>query len=258
MRRFGLIGNPISHSRSPQLFAAAYPGGEMSYELIRSDSFEGAMARFRKDFDAVNVTSPYKELSFGVSDGADSLALRIEAANLLVRREDGIMAYNTDYAAISGILFGISESRGVAPSSINVLVVGCGGAGKAAALSAMDLGMGVTLANRTRKKAEAFCRINGGMTPADLTELPQAAAGCDVIVYALPLRLEGLGSLPLEGRIVVEAEYGNPCLKDLCRNRGAKYVPGEEWLIGQAIAGFQIMTGKLPDEKAMRALLQYQ
>ena len=256
MRKFGLIGNPISHSKSPQLFAAAYPDEGMSYELIQSDSFDEAVARFKEDFDAVNVTSPYKEMAFRISENADSVASRIGAANLLVRCNDGIMAYNTDYVAISGILGRTLKRIGSEPSSVSVLVIGCGGAGKSAALAAMDLGMKVTLANRTRAKAEKFCIVNTDVTPAGLSDLPEIAAKSDVIVYALPARLEGLDALPLEGRTIVEAEYGNPCLKDLCGKCGAEYVPGEEWLMGQAVAGFQTMTGKFPDEKAMMALLQ--
>ena len=59
--RFGLIGHPINHSQSPALFAAAYPGGEHSYELIEEPDFDKAYARFLEGYDAVNVTTPFKE-----------------------------------------------------------------------------------------------------------------------------------------------------------------------------------------------------
>ena len=73
--KYGLIGYPIAHSLSPALFRAAYPDRpEMTYDLIEESDFERAYARFLKDYEAVNVTTPYKDEAFRKVNVADTIA----------------------------------------------------------------------------------------------------------------------------------------------------------------------------------------
>ena len=82
--KYGLIGAPIAHSKSPALFQAAYHGrSDLSYDLIETDDFEQAYARFLAGYEAVNVTAPFKDKAFRKVDVADTIARELFAVNIL-------------------------------------------------------------------------------------------------------------------------------------------------------------------------------
>ena len=85
MARFGLIGNPIAHSKSPALFKAAY-SGEDSYELIEAESLEASMDKFlNSDFKGINVTSPYKDVVMQYVSCPDRVSALLGSANVLLK-----------------------------------------------------------------------------------------------------------------------------------------------------------------------------
>lgn len=248
--KYGLIGYPIAHSQSPALFRAAYAAyPELTYDLIEEDDFERAYARFLANYDAVNVTAPFKGEAFRKINVADTIARELYAVNILKKKDGKIYGYNSDFWALQKMLAPYVKKE----SRAKVLVVGCGGAAKAAALAALKLRMSVTVANRDFRKAREFCFTGGGMIPLRLEQAKDHAAGMDIIVYALPVRTPLVDELPLEGKVVVEANYKDPCLKELCEAAGATYISGMDWLKEQAIAGYRLMTGIEPDEASVRA-----
>ncbi len=243
MKKFGLIGKPIAHSLSPALFKAGY-NGAYPYELIETDDFASAYRRFLDEYDGINVTAPYKEDAFARADIISPECRRIGATNLLLKTPEGIKAYNTDYY---GILLSILESvagygaKGndagsgtrsaqlpprptpeqaqtlLAGRARTALVVGCGGAGKAAAFAAVDLGLEVTLMNRTASKAETLADIINAELPAvpttkdgsghvssaaqdrktrckvkSIDNFAEAFLAADIIIYTLPEAVDDL------------------------------------------------------------------
>ena len=216
MDRFGLIGYPIAHSRSPQLFAAAY-GGRYPYDLIETPDFEQAWARFLADYKAINVTAPFKTDAFGRVDWRSPACVRIGATNLVVKTPEGLKAYNSDYLGVKALL----EPLG----AVSAAIIGYGGAGKAALAAAEDLG----LDTRLYRHAE----ITSGVR-------------ADVIVYTLPRFVEGADRLDCAH--LLEANYRDPCL-----SAHPGYIPGSAWLLAQAVAGYALMTGEQPDLEALRA-----
>ena len=196
MSKFGLIGDPIATSKSPLLFEAAYKeqeqpdGSSYKYDLIEGSDFEESFRRFVNEYSAVNVTAPFKELAYekveelaeqgkGVISGP---VARIGATNLLVKTAEGIAAHNSDF---TGVVTAIAEAYypGIVEEFIHeygerffiklhqfflmslgrrfyqqpqALIVGCGGAGRAAAVAAAELGFGTVLMNRTIEKAQAI------------------------------------------------------------------------------------------------------
>lgn len=259
-RKFGLIGYPIQHSQSPALFEQAY-GGRYPYELIEDESFDVCWKKFLSEYEAVNVTAPYKELAFEKSDCSTEDCDVLGACNVLVKRyfpvsaqcriveedeefepyREKIVAYNTDWMAVRDILQK-EKPRG------SVLVVGAGGAGKAAAYAAVKLGYEVFLANRTFKTAEDFAqrlskKVEGARVhPIGLDEMDGAMEYCGSVIWCTPKRVDmpvlGVGSPEV---LVVEANYRDPVLSDAPR-----YVDGMQWLRAQARACFPILTGEKP------------
>ena len=149
MKRFGLIGNPVAGSLSPRLFEAAYEG-RYSYDLIEGAVFDVSWQRFLDEYDGINITAPFKQDAFRAVDVLSDSARLCGAVNLAIKNPDGIKGYNTD---VDGVMLAVQET-GLTVS--DALVVGCGGAGRAAAVAALRLGCHVTLANRTAARAASL------------------------------------------------------------------------------------------------------
>lgn len=288
--RFGLIGHPIEHSLSPALFRAGY-GGRYPYDLIQTDDFEEAYGRFVEDYDGINVTAPFKELALAKADIVTEECRMVGATNLLMKTPEGITAYNSDFRGLCLWLCGLLErpegtesdkrtppmtaswapppaASGVARichsqspltmqySESNVMIVGMGGAGKAAAAAARSLGCETVLMNRTR--------FSEDIRP--LSDFRECFRKADIIIYNLPVRIPELDELTAEDfqgtsgeKHILEANYRNPSF-DACllkrmkeANPKAEYTPGQTWLLLQAVTGYEIFTGERPDLSAMSA-----
>ena len=246
--KFGLIGFPITHSMSPALFRAGYPSAEHSYELVCASEIEEAFLKIEKgNFAGVNVTAPFKESVLKFVNSADSLAGQIGASNLILRNETGFTAYNTDY-------FGVQESiKEFYTPGLKLIVTGCGGAGRAAALAARDLGFDVTIINRDIKKASDFA-LKSSISFASFDQFNQLAQSARIIIDTLPVLSELYNTINLKSKIVFEAKYSTSALKTKCIEEGAEYLPGTLWLLNQALPSFLMFTGEEPDRNAMELL----
>ena len=307
MKRFGLIGHPVAGSFSPKLFEAAY-GGRYPYDLLEGAEFGASWQRFLDEYDGINITAPFKQDAFRAVDALSDDARLCGAVNLAVKTPAGIVGYNTDVAGVvlavrealaaseaSGpaglsslaaqpVIPGSPDAQPVIPGLTGnplkeALVVGCGGAGRAAAVAALRLGCRVTLANRTPSRAAALAddlntRLSpidtpastgtpAGVTPVGTSGIePAGAAGSrpactwvpvedlpslspDLVIYTVPGPMDGFPEFA--EAIVLEANYRTPCLKGC----GRTYISGLRWLLFQAVAGYEIFTGETPDADAM-------
>ena len=299
--KFGLIGHPIAHSLSPALFNAGYDGA-YPYDLIQTDDFEKAYQTFLDEYDGINVTAPFKEIALSKADILSEECKLIGATNLLIKTPDGVMAYNSDFLGVrlwlQDVAFQSSEgatskrtpptswapppaARGVARfstppqphSTARVLIVGTGGAGKAAAVAAASMGMNLTLMNRSLEKAEAVMESIGEMNGAPAAEVRpledfrECFREADVVIYNIPSAIPALMELsgedfnPGHRKFILEANYKNPSFdKELIdrmikANPRARYTHGQKWLLYQAVTGYEIFTGERPDLDRMTAVL---
>lgn len=282
-KKIGLLGHPISHSKSPALFKAAYPGAPFTYELIEADTLEKGMERFREEgFCGANVTAPYKDSIFQYITHPDRVSSLLRSANIILRGPGTeIRSYNSDYLGVKETVLqllsgeiGSKEGWNATQETISrsfrqraqktALVVGAGGAGKAAALALADLGMNVVLANRTPEKAIQFAEVlrrehgpgaanNRSFTGISLIQIPEYIGQCCLIVYALSFQIPELPHHLLEGKIIFEANYGHPCFAPLPEGANAPYayIGGKYWLYNQAVPAFQLFTGIAPDKEKM-------
>ena len=252
MKRFGLIGHPVTGSFSPRLFEAAY-GGRYAYDLLEGAEFGVSWQRFLDEYDGINITAPFKQDAFRAVDALSDDARLCGAVNLAVKTPDGIVGYNTD---VDGVVLAVREAlAGLASPDTqpvipgltgnllaDALVVGCGGAGRAAAVAALRLGCRVTLANRTPSHAAALAEDLGcDWIPAE--DLPALCP--DLVIYTVPGPMDGFPEFP--DAIILEANYRTPCLS----GHGRAYISGLRWLLYQAVAGYEIFTGESPDADAM-------
>ncbi|MBQ7773847.1 MAG: hypothetical protein IJ383_07260 [Bacteroidales bacterium] len=268
MAKCGLIGNPISHSKSPALFKAAYGDGPHSYSLIEAPTCKEAMERFTGEgFTGINITSPFKDEVMQYVSLPDNISSTLGSANTIVSREGKLHSYNTDYYGVRNTLEEfLTKSPGPARAhgsttgradtslhgnGLTAIVIGAGGAGKAAALAVKDMGMQVYFANRSFHTAAPFAeKIGAEYIP--LEKIPLMLGQADIIVYNLSMKIAPLEGVSLEGKIVFEANYAHPNLN--CSGAGT-YIDGRHWLYNQAIPAFRLFTGEEPYAPAMKDVM---
>ena len=279
--KFGLIGHPIAHSLSPALFKAGY-AGRYPYDLIETPDFEEAYRIFLEEYDGINVTAPFKELALRKADIISEECNLVGATNLLIKTPEGVKAHNSDYLGVREWLYGVvaglertpvapfgallpPAARGVARflnlqqhQMRRVLIVGIGGAGKAATAAARALGLETVVLNRTTYSDEI----------KPLSCFREEFRKADIVIYNLPVRIPELDTITNEDfaagrpKHILEANYRNPSFdneliqKMLHANPDATYTEGQVWLLLQAVTGYEIFTGETPDESSMKEVIK--
>jgi shikimate dehydrogenase len=202
-------------------------------------------------FRGVNVTIPHKHAALALADAATDAARAIGAANTLTFEDGRIDADNTD---APGLLAAIGEPV----TGRSALVLGAGGAGRAAAWALRTAGAEVAVWNRTPGRARDLAGALG-------VRAVEAGGRADIVVNctsvgllsgddpfkALPIEADDLGA----GSLVVDMVYraGGTRLLEAARTRGARVVDGLEVLVAQGAASFERWTGMSAPREAMRA-----
>ena len=204
-------------------------------------------------FRGVNVTIPHKQAALAVADRASAAAQAIGAANTLTFERDGaIVAENTDAPALIELVRGVID-----PAGRRALVLGSGGAARAAVWALVQAGATVEVWNRTPARAAALAEELG----ARYSAVPGAA---EIVVNATSVGLEPnidpFKAFPLKadtfetGSCVIDMVYGSGETRFLeaARSQGARVIDGLEMLLAQGIASFERWTGKMAPRMAMR------
>lgn len=163
--RYAVFGHPVAHSLSPRLHAlfAAQTGIALEYVAIDAapDDFVGAVRRFFAAGErGANVTLPHKAAAFALADLHSATAGRLGVANVLTLLPDGRIEADSNDG--SGMLTDMRGRRGIDPHGRDVLLLGAGGAARAAAFALLDAGVaGLTIANRTPGRARALADALG-------------------------------------------------------------------------------------------------
>lgn len=259
MPRLAVLGQPISHSRSPAMQNAALAalglGEEWSYEAIEvaPDRFEARLrAMPGEGFAGANVTVPHKGAALAVADTLSETAREIGAANTLVFENGGIHADNTDAG-------GVLNALPFSPAGKRTLVLGAGGAARAALWALLREGAEVEVWNRTERRSQSLCEELGGRPVA----APDQAA-YELLLHTTAVGLEGedpFEELPLAadrfvaGQEVVDLVYGERPSRLLAAAEaaGATVVDGIEVLVQQGALSLRIWTGRDAPLEAMRA-----
>jgi shikimate dehydrogenase len=251
----GVLGYPVAHSRSPEMMAAAFRELGLDWRYFRlpvpPERFaETVRALPASGYVGANVTIPHKLAALEAADEATPAARAVGAANTLTFENGRIEADNTDAA-------GIVDALGEPPRG-RALVLGAGGAGRAAAWALREAGAEVAVWNRTPERAAALV-VELGVEHA---ERPEAAA---LLVNATSMGLAGedaVAELGLERldppEVVVDLVYGDEPTA-LCRwaaGRGARVVEGREVLVRQGARSLELWTGAAAPVDAMRSALE--
>jgi shikimate dehydrogenase len=252
-RRAAVIGHPIAHSRSPQMHNAGYAelGLDWRYEAV--DVAPEGLERFVRGlpdagFAGINVTIPHKQAVLAFCDLVAPEATAAGSVNTIVVGNDGrLIGHSTDGRGLLWALGGISPST--------ALVLGSGGAARAAVHELKAAGWTVMVSARSRQAAHEL-----GAEPQHWPP-PQAAP---LVVNATPIgQAWDPAQMPIApwliepGSTVCDLAYGGDgrpsMLISAAAARGARVVDGLDVLVGQGILAFELLTGQTAPVEVMRS-----
>jgi shikimate dehydrogenase len=272
MKIIGLIGYPLAHSISPAFQQAAldHLGIDARYELWETERealAERVAGLSHPDCLGANVTVPYKELVVPMLDGIDPLAARIGAANTIVNRDGRLCGYNTD---MTGFARALREEGGFEPSGAHVVLLGAGGAGRAATMALVQAkAASVTIADLIPGRAERLVKDLGGQGDTPLRSLAPgednlaaATKKCQLLVNCTPI---GMRHSKEEHDLPMQPELIHPDMLvfDIIYNpfetrflaeakrRGARTLGGLPMLVYQGAASFELWTAGEPPLNVM-------
>jgi len=265
---YAVIGNPIEHSKSPQIHAAfaRQTGQDIRYGRILGDleEFEADVAAFVAGGGrGLNVTVPFKERAFRLADTSSARAQAAEAVNTLAVRDNGLYGDNTDGVGLvrdlgCNHLFGLRGAR--------VLLLGAGGAVRGVLHPLLDeRPQRLVIANRTASKALALARAAGGrgaVTGCGLDEL--SGQRFDLIINGTAAGLAAqVPDIPddclADGGWTYDMMYGSrpTAFVEWGRAHGAaRALDGLGMLVEQAAEAFYLWRGVRPDTGPVIASLR--
>jgi shikimate dehydrogenase len=267
----GIIGWPVAHSLSPAMHNAAFAalGLDMVYVPlpVASRHLEAAVSGLRGlGFRGANVTMPHKAAVLPFLDHVSDDARLIEAVNTIVVADDALHGFNTD---VGGFVAALRDVVTEPLDGASALVLGAGGAARAAVLGLLRLGVRrLTVVNRSPSRGEELARLLGAVDDQarfQVVALDALAAAqvreADILVNASPLGMSEALKVPevlvdtiRRDHIVFDVVYGQRPTVPLERARaiGARAIDGLGMLAWQAALSFELWTGRGAPLEVMR------
>lgn len=243
---FGVVGNPVLHSRSPHLFGALFHALNVDacYTRISASSAKSALQTAKSiKLCGLNVTSPLKIDIVSLLDSIDGHAEKIYAVNTLVFKKNKWVGYNTDYEGVIQAL----KFRGISPLGQRIIILGAGGAARAAAYAMKISGAKrITIVNRTIERARSLSAMLG-CEYVSLQKLAELIDESDILISCIPNSLFGVDESVIRKNLaVLEANYkhSHPGIARKNEYNDIRRFNGLDWLFFQAIPAFRIFTGQ--------------
>jgi shikimate dehydrogenase len=252
---YAVAGKPILHSRSPRMFNAAFRelGLDAVYTRITAWSAEEVITTAREvGIEGLNITSPFKAEIIPCLDSVEAEAAKIGSVNTVVYSEGMFIGHNTDVAGVLGAL----KESGFNAAGKKTVVLGAGGAGRAAALALRSTGATVVIVNRSFEKAEKAAHSLQCLA-IPIERISEAFAGADLLVSTISSDERVIEPALLSKELtVLDANYAHPTAlaRDAAR-AGCTLLDARLWLLHQALPAFTLFTGRTSPVNAMRKAL---
>jgi shikimate dehydrogenase len=248
MKIFAVFGNPILHSKSPQLFNSVFEQLQTDtfYTRVRPQSAKDIVDIVRKlPLAGANITAPFKEDILPLLDELSVDAKEIGAVNAVVNGNGRLIGHNTDH-------FGVTDSLrnvGVNLLGSKCLVLGGGGAARAAVYGLSKSGAEVHICNRTLPKAQAIasdfsCKV------LDWNNFHNSYH-FDVVVSTLLPEVLPPFMRTLKFRYLLDASYKPSEVSKKATEMNVELIEGKWWLIFQAVAAYELFFGIMPNAEVM-------
>jgi shikimate dehydrogenase len=255
-----LVGHPVKHSISPELHNSAFKHLGLNIVYLSFDIESRYLRRVVEGLKSLNVvgfnvTIPYKVAIIKLLDVLDSTAKETRAVNTVVLKNNELIGYNTD---VEGIKRSLLDSRNTLDG--RALIIGAGGAARAAVVALKNLGIKeIVIANRRIWRAAALVRIfkmnDLEMKSVSLAEVGRYSRTSSIIINATPIGMwprqdeTPLSSNDIPGNSTVLDLVYNPLktkLLEEAEKAGAETINGLKPLIEQAVKSFELWTGLHP------------
>jgi 3-dehydroquinate dehydratase/shikimate dehydrogenase len=257
---YGVAGSPIRSSLSPIMMNTAFRRETVNavYLALQANKLSDLLKLVDEiPIQGLSVTMPLKQEIMAHLEKTDPLSAKIGACNTVLRAQDGkLYGFNTDVAGITGPLEKRISLRGA-----KVLVLGAGGAARAAVFGLRDKGAEVFILNRTAETAQKLARQSGSKT---IKKDAISKTSFDIIINATPIGMAGikapqlLEAKDLNTKLVFDLVYNpleTPLLR-MARQKGIPIVTGVEMFVQQGARQFEIFTGKpAPEEEMLRVVI---
>ena len=273
-RIVGVIGDPVEHSRSPQMHNAAFAKAGLDYVYVpfhvRPKDLAAAIAGFKAiNVVGINVTLPHKQAVISHLTSISREAELIGAVNTLTFTDEGIHGDNTD---APGVLRALEENGNMSvPVGKNVVVLGAGGAARAVVVALALAGVAsITIANRTVERAIALAEEMGQKTGISMqglglkdAQLPAAVRESMLLINTATVSMDATHPLLISAdwlqpkTIVYDIVYTPPVtpLMHAAAARGCATLGGIGMLVHQGAIAFEKWTGIAPCTETMRQAL---
>ncbi|HEU4415893.1 MAG TPA: shikimate dehydrogenase [Candidatus Angelobacter sp.] len=247
-RLYGVAGDPVAHSLSPAMLNAAFRRENVNgvYLALHAKSLDDLLACVRDiPIAGLSVTMPYKEQILKHLGKTDPWTAKVGACNTLVRSQDGkLYGFNTD---VNGVVRPL-ETR-IRLQGAKILVLGAGGAARAAVFGLKERGAEVYILNRTPAAAQKLAK-QARAKAINRTMLKKMEF--DVIINATPVGMEGnrdplpISELEMKAKYFFEMIYtpAETRMIKIARARGLHVIPGSEMFVQQGARQFEIWSGK--------------
>ena len=258
---YGVAGNPVLHSLSPLMLNTAFRRETINavYLALQTGKIQDLLKLVHEiPLQGFSVTMPFKTEILPFLEHTDPLTAKIGACNTVLRAQDGkLYGFNTD---VAGILTPL-EKRLSSLKGIKTLVLGAGGAARAAIFGLRDKGAEVHILNRTPETAQKLARQAGAKA---IRREQLIKSDFDVVINATPVGMEGgkpispLAAEELRTKLVFDLVYKplETSLLRLAREQNIPVITGVEMFVQQGARQFEIWTGKpAPEEEMLRVVL---
>ena len=250
-----VTGNPVFHSLSPVLMNGAINANKLEYKYLRLPSYsaEESIKVFKLlGMGGMNVTAPFKQDVIPLLDRLTDNAQKAGAVNCVYTKDGLLYGDNTD---ITGVEICIRRY----PEFIKdgkMLVIGSGGAAQGVIIAGKNLGLNITVAARNQ---EALSKLKDrfNVEISTLNNIEKLVKEFKIIVQALPSGVKAFDPEILDSEcLILDANYKDSVFEPFINKIGFKFLSGKDWLVNQAVPGFEIFTGATTTAEVMYSALE--
>jgi len=266
---YGVIGDPIEHSLSPQMHNAAFKKLGLNciylpFRVTQRDLKSAALGMRALNIRGFNVTTPHKTAIVKFLDELDKTAQEVGAVNTILNDEGRLIGYNTDGLGAVRAL----EEQNEDPSDKRIVLIGAGGAATAIAFTLARRARSIFILNRTQHKAVKLAKdikrklmkkVSAGSLTRDL--LLETLRDADILINATSIGMYPKSKQTVatrkilhSGMVVFDIVYDpvKTLLLSEAEAAGAKTIPGVGMLVHQGAEAFKIWTNHSPPVEVMR------
>ncbi|MEA3498722.1 MAG: shikimate dehydrogenase [Campylobacterota bacterium] len=258
MTNFTIFGNPVSHSKSPQMHNAGFKLLNIDAVYDKSHLEDGNTIKdifLKNNIKGANITVPHKEDAFKNADEIVGLANEIGAVNTYINYNGKVKAYNTD---APGFMKAIEEFGKIDTA----IILGAGGTAKAIAVAFKNAGIKTTVVNRSENRLDFFENLGCKTSSWDNFNcesyhlvVNSTSAGLKDDSYPTPIDM--LNNVLDNSQFAIDCIYGKmtPFLQ-LAKEKELRYKDGEDMLLYQGVLAFELFTNTKADDKLIKAMRQ--